>query len=165
MYIIEKQLKKFSAAHRLVNGYAGKCRNLHGHNYKIMVSLSCQQLNAHGLVIDFNIITDLFDSYVQQNIDHGVLVCDSDTELLQFVQSNNQQHYILDNGRNTSVEVMAEELYSQFTQIIANNPDWPDAVQLHMVKIYETDTAWAAYGNNQTQITGSCCGNSTTDRE
>ena len=42
----------FSAGHALRN-YKGKCENVHGHNYKVQVTLAGNQLNAEGLLMDF----------------------------------------------------------------------------------------------------------------
>jgi 6-pyruvoyltetrahydropterin/6-carboxytetrahydropterin synthase len=42
----------FAAGHAL-RGYKGKCENVHGHNYKIRVTVSGEQLNSIGLVMDF----------------------------------------------------------------------------------------------------------------
>ena len=42
----------FSSAHRL-RGYKGKCENVHGHNWKVGVSVSSGKLNQIGIVADF----------------------------------------------------------------------------------------------------------------
>lgn len=42
----------FSAAHKL-RGYKGKCENIHGHNWKVGVTLSSDKLNKIGIVVDF----------------------------------------------------------------------------------------------------------------
>ena len=42
----------FAAGHAL-RGYKGKCENVHGHNYKIRVTVGGEQLNSIGLVMDF----------------------------------------------------------------------------------------------------------------
>jgi len=42
----------FAADHALRN-YKGKCENVHGHNYKVRVTLAGDQLNAEGLLMDF----------------------------------------------------------------------------------------------------------------
>ncbi|MBX9706042.1 MAG: 6-carboxytetrahydropterin synthase, partial [Gammaproteobacteria bacterium] len=39
MYVIKKQLDTFSAAHRLTKGYQGKCKDLHGHDYQVEITL------------------------------------------------------------------------------------------------------------------------------
>jgi 6-pyruvoyltetrahydropterin/6-carboxytetrahydropterin synthase len=61
----------FSAAHRLC-GYEGACSNLHGHNWKVRVSLQARQLDSIGLALDFGIIkTYLAD--ILQELDHSNL--------------------------------------------------------------------------------------------
>ena len=150
MFIIEKKLRKFSAAHRLINGYKGKCRNLHGHNYKLAVALRNDKLDDHDLLIDFDVIKRLFDSYVQDSMDHAVLVSDADTELLKFVKKEQQRHYIIDGGRNTSVEVLAHVLYEKFQQLL-DTEQLQQQVKLHYVKVFETDTAWATYSKDYQQ--------------
>jgi len=42
----------FAAGHALRN-YKGKCENVHGHNYKVQVTLAGNELNAEGLLMDF----------------------------------------------------------------------------------------------------------------
>ncbi|HUX09732.1 MAG TPA: 6-carboxytetrahydropterin synthase QueD, partial [Terriglobia bacterium] len=45
----------FAAGHAL-RGYKGKCENVHGHNYKVKVTVQGEKLNSIGLLMDF---TDL----------------------------------------------------------------------------------------------------------
>ena len=42
----------FAAGHALRN-YKGKCENVHGHNYKVRVTLAGDKLNSAGLLMDF----------------------------------------------------------------------------------------------------------------
>lgn len=42
----------FAAGHAL-RGYKGKCENVHGHNYRVQVSVAGEQLNSIGLLMDF----------------------------------------------------------------------------------------------------------------
>ena len=57
----------FDAAHAL-RGYQGKCENLHGHRFKVMVKIRAGQLDGIGLVYDFtqikaelNLVLDRLD--------------------------------------------------------------------------------------------------------
>ena len=43
----------FAAGHAL-RGYKGKCENVHGHNYKVRVTVGGEKLNSIGLLIDFS---------------------------------------------------------------------------------------------------------------
>lgn len=45
----------FAAAHNLVN-YQGDCENLHGHNWKVEVTVSARELDKAGLGVDFKIL-------------------------------------------------------------------------------------------------------------
>ncbi len=42
----------FAAGHAL-RGYKGKCENVHGHNYKVQVTVGGEKLNSIGLLMDF----------------------------------------------------------------------------------------------------------------
>ena len=43
----------FSSAHQL-RGYKGKCENLHGHNWKVILTVKGEKLNSIGILIDFH---------------------------------------------------------------------------------------------------------------
>ena len=63
--------KYFSAAHNLRN-FKGKCENLHGHNWKVKVTLSGTKLNKTGMIMDFADIKVLLDQ-VLSKLDHTYL--------------------------------------------------------------------------------------------
>ena len=54
MYAV-KIITQFAAAHRLEN-FNGKCENLHGHNWKVEVSLVGPALDHAGLLLDFGVV-------------------------------------------------------------------------------------------------------------
>lgn len=54
MYLISVE-KSFDAAHYL-RGYDGKCENLHGHRYKVVVRLKASEVNDIGLAYDFTVL-------------------------------------------------------------------------------------------------------------
>ena len=64
-------IKSFSAAHMLAD-IGGKCEKLHGHNFKIEVTIAAPVLNAAGILIDFwdikKWLTEILDS-----LDHKYL--------------------------------------------------------------------------------------------
>jgi len=45
----------FAAAHNLIN-YQGDCENLHGHNWKVEVTVIARELDKAGLAIDFKVL-------------------------------------------------------------------------------------------------------------
>ena len=58
----------FAAAHQL-RGYQGACENLHGHNWKVEVTIMANKLNELGIVTDFREIKRVLDG-VLESLDH-----------------------------------------------------------------------------------------------
>lgn len=52
MYVLTIE-DHFASAHQL-RGYKGKCENIHGHNWKVVMSVKGEKLNEIGLLIDFH---------------------------------------------------------------------------------------------------------------
>jgi len=52
MFYITKELE-ISASHSLDLPYESKCKNIHGHNWKIKVFCKSSELNSSGMVVDF----------------------------------------------------------------------------------------------------------------
>lgn len=63
-----KVISDFSAAHML-RDYKGKCENLHGHNWKVEVSVSSKKLDRLGMVIDFKELKRGLNSVLEE-LDH-----------------------------------------------------------------------------------------------
>ena len=61
----------FSAAHLLRN-YKGKCENLHGHNWKVEVTVSTETLDEAGMAIDFTELKQKTSAIIKQ-FDHQYL--------------------------------------------------------------------------------------------
>lgn len=61
----------FAAGHAL-RDYKGKCENVHGHNYKVRVSVAGERLNSTGLLVDFADVRTAIKSVVDR-LDHRFL--------------------------------------------------------------------------------------------
>jgi 6-pyruvoyltetrahydropterin/6-carboxytetrahydropterin synthase len=73
--------KTFAGAHNL-RGYNGDCEKLHGHNWKIEVTLKTEKLNELGMVMDFKIVKEKLEEILSR-FDHSYL-----NELSEFEQEN-----------------------------------------------------------------------------
>lgn len=71
----------FCAGHR-VYGHESKCSNLHGHNYVLWVHASAEGLDGLGRIIDFSVLKEKVDTWIQINWDHTFLAYKNDLELL-----------------------------------------------------------------------------------
>jgi 6-pyruvoyltetrahydropterin/6-carboxytetrahydropterin synthase len=60
---------KFDAAHSLVN-YHGQCENLHGHTYKLRVTIKARSLPDNGMILDFVDLSRIVKEEVVNKLDH-----------------------------------------------------------------------------------------------
>ncbi|MBI5196313.1 MAG: 6-carboxytetrahydropterin synthase QueD [Nitrospirae bacterium] len=112
---------QFSAAHQL-RGYKGKCENLHGHNWRVQISVSAEKLNEIGLAIDFHEL---------KNIVIETLA------MLDHVNLNNTFPFT---EINPSSENIAKWIYESIRKKLNN-----DYVKLSAVTVWEAETASATY--------------------
>ena len=111
----------FSAAHRLRN-YKGNCEALHGHNWKVQVTVETAALNEIGLGIDFRELKEKTGSVLSQ-LDHAFL-----NDLGPFQEIN------------PSSEEIARFLFRELKREIAIPP-----VRLKKVSVWESDNSWVTY--------------------
>jgi 6-pyruvoyltetrahydropterin/6-carboxytetrahydropterin synthase len=69
--ILRKEYK-FEAAHFIYN-HPGKCRNLHGHTYKLFVSLEGPVNSETGMIIDFYDLSKIVNDRIIAKLDHCFL--------------------------------------------------------------------------------------------
>lgn len=62
-----------SCGHRVV-GHEGKCRHLHGHNYRIHFRCEAEALDSVGRVIDFGVIKSKLCMWLEESLDHRMLI-------------------------------------------------------------------------------------------
>ena len=79
MFKVTKEIH-FCYGHRLLN-YAGKCKNLHGHNGKAVVTLEAAGLDALGMVVDFSRIKQLIGVWIDETLDHKMILHRDDPAL------------------------------------------------------------------------------------
>jgi len=62
----------FCAGHRVYQ-HESKCKNLHGHNYAVSAVATANKLDDIGRVIDFAVLKEKFEGWIDKNWDHGFL--------------------------------------------------------------------------------------------
>lgn len=75
-YIIERY-HDISCGHRVYN-HEGKCKNLHGHNYRFNFFCEAPKLDSIGRVIDFDEIKKRLCNWLEENFDHKMLIWSED---------------------------------------------------------------------------------------
>ena len=111
----------FAAGHAL-RGYKGKCENIHGHNYKVQVTVAGEWLDSTGLLIDFVDLRKAIKGLVER-LDHRFL-----NDFSPFDQVN------------PSAENIAKYFCDELVPQVHNH-----GLRVQAVKVWETDTTSATY--------------------
>lgn len=72
-----------SCGHRVV-GHEGKCKYLHGHNYRIHFTIGADKMDNLGRVLDFSVIKSRLSMWLETNYDHKFLIWEEDEILPQL---------------------------------------------------------------------------------
>src|SRR5215468_4335099 len=108
MFQVTREIR-FCYGHRLLQ-YEGKCRHLHGHNGRAVITLEADKLDALGMVVDFSTIKRVVSSWIDANLDHRMILHKSDP-VVQFLKSQGEPVYLLD--VNPTAENIAKLIFDQ----------------------------------------------------
>ncbi|HLA86027.1 MAG TPA: 6-carboxytetrahydropterin synthase, partial [Thermoguttaceae bacterium] len=72
MFQVTREIN-FCYGHRLLD-YQGKCAHLHGHNARIQITLGASDLDAQGMVLDFTEIRRVVQGWVDEQLDHRMIL-------------------------------------------------------------------------------------------
>ncbi|HDX9628247.1 TPA: 6-carboxytetrahydropterin synthase QueD [Bacillus cereus] len=114
----------FDAAHHL-HCYEGKCKNLHGHTYKVVFGIS-GYVNEIGLAIDFGDIKEIWKNEIEIYLDHRYL-----NETLPAM--------------NTTAENMVVWIYEKMAEALIkdNRANEYKGARVEFVRLFETPTSYA----------------------
>jgi 6-pyruvoyltetrahydropterin/6-carboxytetrahydropterin synthase len=112
----------FDSAHHL-HDYEGKCKNLHGHTYKVIFGLS-GFVDDLGLMIDFGDIKEIWKTEIEIYLDHKYL-----NETLPPM--------------NTTAENMVAWIYEKMAEALADRRELYTGARVEFVRLYETPTSYA----------------------
>lgn len=117
-------IANFSSAH-CIRGYEGACENLHGHNWKVEVTVRSKVLDRLGMVMDFKAIKARTREVVDR-LDHRYL-----NEVPPF------------DAVNATAENIARFIFTELASSISGD------VRVAKVRVWESDTAAAAYSGEE----------------
>ena len=139
---ITKQFN-FETGHALY-GYDGKCKNVHGHSYKLSVTVIGTPITdtgnvKYGMVIDFGDLKKIVKEEIVDVFDHATVFNQNTphVELAKELQ-NRGHHVILVDYQPTS-----ENMVIDFADKIKSR--LPQNIQLHSLKLQETETSFAEW--------------------
>jgi 6-pyruvoyltetrahydropterin/6-carboxytetrahydropterin synthase len=111
---------KFAAGHALRN-YHGRCENVHGHNWKVEVTIVGEQLDSAGMLVDFILLKRMMNDVIDP-LDHQFL-----NDVAPFTELS------------PSAENIARHISDELTKRLSG------PARIAQVKVWETDDASAVY--------------------
>ena len=139
---ITKQFN-FETGHALY-GYDGKCRNVHGHSYKLSVTVIGSPITDTnhvklGMVIDFGDLKKIVKEEIVSKFDHAT-VFNKNTPHVQLAKE------LTDRGHNVILadyQPTSENMVIDFAAKIKAR--LPESIKLHSLKLQETETSFAEW--------------------
>lgn len=93
MFAVTREID-FCYGHRLLN-YEGKCRYLHGHNGRAVITISAESLDHRGMVMDFSDIKNVVTAWIDEHLDHRMIL-HRDDPVVPLLRKMGEPLYLLD---------------------------------------------------------------------
>ena len=138
----------FEAAHAL-GGYDGPCREIHGHSYRLFVTIkgtpSTDPMNPkQGMVMDFGVLKKIVNEEIISRFDHALVLRTTANEGLRRVLAEQ-----FDNVVTVEYQPTCENMLDDFAHRLMKR--LPEGVTLHSLRLHETASSyaeWYAEDNN-----------------
>ena len=122
----------FCYGHRLMN-YEGECRHLHGHNGRIEVDIEADETDYRGMVVDFADIRDVVKTWIDDNLDHRMIL-NRDDPLVAVLTELGEAHYVID--ANPTAENIAAHIHEMTSS---------DSLYISEIRLWETPNSYATF--------------------
>lgn len=122
----------FCYGHRLLN-YQGKCRYLHGHNGKAVITLQSDSLDARGMVVDFSDIKRAVSAWIDEVLDHRMIL-HRDDPVVPILQNLGEPIFVME--ANPTAENIARLIFEHARA---------EGLPVTEVRLWETPRCCTAY--------------------
>ncbi len=142
---ITKQFS-FETGHALY-GYDGKCRNVHGHSYKLYVTVIGKPITdtnnvKYGMVIDFGDLKKMVKTKIVDVFDHATVFNKNTPHVELAHELEKREHRVL----LVDYQPTSEMMLLDFANII--KAELPSHIKLHSLKLQETNSSYAEWFAN-----------------
>jgi 6-pyruvoyltetrahydropterin/6-carboxytetrahydropterin synthase len=139
---ITKQFS-FETGHALY-GYDGKCKNVHGHSYKLSVTVIGTPITDNtnvkfGMVIDFTDLKKIVKEEIVDIFDHATVFNKNSPHLELANELKSRGHHVI----LVDYQPTSENMVIDFSEKIKNRI--PASIELHSLKLQETDSSYAEW--------------------
>ena len=139
---ITKQFS-FETGHALY-GYDGKCKNVHGHSYKLSVTVIGKPIDntsnvKHGMVIDFSDLKKIVKNEIVDVFDHATVFNKNTPHVELAKELEDRGHNVLLVDYQPTSEMMVIDFAEKIKKHL------PQHITLHSLKLQETETSFAEW--------------------
>jgi 6-pyruvoyltetrahydropterin/6-carboxytetrahydropterin synthase len=131
MFRVSEEVR-FCYGHRLLD-YVGRCARVHGHNARVQAVLEAPALDARGFVVDFLQVEDALRRWVDETLDHRLLLRHDDPLIPRLVEARED---FLALPFNPTAENLARMVFERLRD---------QGLPVVSVRFWETDTSVASY--------------------
>ena len=133
----------FEAAHALSN-YDGPCRNIHGHSYKLNVTVAGSpsadiSSPKYGMLLDFSVLKRIVNENIINKYDHSLM-------LREDVNLSKELSEAYNNVIILPYQPTSENMIVSFAEVLKNK--LPDGVELFSIRLYETESSYVEWFNS-----------------
>jgi 6-pyruvoyltetrahydropterin/6-carboxytetrahydropterin synthase len=135
----------------ILSRHPGRCRYPHGHTRRVELVLEAETLDENGMIVDFKALSEALKDCLEQ-YDHSICM-NTDDPMFGVMKEAYGERVIPFEGQDPTSEVIAKQLYDACKGLLDAYRNRPDAtyhvqpgVRLLRVRVWETSTAWAEYG-------------------
>ena len=134
---------RFEAAHALY-GYDGKCKNIHGHNYNLFVTVIGIPIKnisnvKCGMVMDFGDLKEIVNNEIIEKFDHSVIFNKNTPHEKLANDLLNDGHKVVMADYQPTIEEMVMDFANKISSKL------PDDIKLHSLKLEETETSYSEW--------------------
>jgi 6-pyruvoyltetrahydropterin/6-carboxytetrahydropterin synthase len=132
----------FEMSHALLN-YDGLCRNIHGHSYKLQITVSGEPINQSGnpkdgMVIDFSLLKKIIQEQIVRHLDHSLMINENaPIDKLNALGQMYERHQVV------PFQPTSENLVVFIAEKV--KPLLPEHIELFCVRLYETANSFAEW--------------------
>lgn len=139
---ITKQFS-FETGHALY-GYDGKCRNVHGHSYKLSVTVIGTPIDdrsnvKYGMVIDFSDLKKIVREEIVDLFDHATVFNASTPHVELAAELQQRGHHVILVDYQPTSENMVIDFAAKLRKRL------PDSIALFSLRLQETETSYAEW--------------------
>lgn len=142
MFRVTRQID-FCYGHRLLN-YEGKCKYLHGHNGRVLITVEAAALDRLGMVVDFGDIKRVVQQWIDDQLDHRMILC-RDDPVAKILQEMGEPLFLMD--ENPTAENIARRIAQHGIE---------QGLPVVEVRLWETPHCYATYSVDVAPASSDC---------